>query len=80
MVQQQEIEIIKKIAEHLGLAPEELDRSASLRNDLALGPLDLNDLLESLQTSFHVNFEADDIANLRTVNDLVSLVEDSLIA
>lgn len=77
---QQEVEIIKAIAEHLGLAPEELDRGASLRDDLTLGTLELNDLLEHLQSRFKVTFEPDEIANLQTVNDLVSLVEDNLIA
>lgn len=80
MIQQQELEIIKAIAEHLGLAPEELDRNASLRDDLTLGPLELNDLLEDLQSSFKVTFEADEIANVRTVSDLIVLVEDNLIA
>lgn len=76
----QEIEILKAIAEHLGLAPEELDRSASLREDLALSPLELNDLLESLQSRFKVTFEPDEIANLHTVSDLIVSVEDNLIA
>lgn len=76
----QEIEIIKAIAEHLGLAPGELDRNASLRDDLTLGPLELNDLLENLQSRFKITFEPDEIANLQTVNDLISLAEDNLIA
>ena len=74
-----EIEIIKKIAEHLGLAPEELDRNASLRDDLALGPLELNDLLDDLKSHFKVSFEPDEIAAVQTVNDLTSLIEDNLI-
>lgn len=75
-----EIEIIKAIAEALGLAPGELDRHASLRDDLTLGPLELNDLLEELQSRFKITFEPDEIANVQTVNDLISLVEDNLIA
>lgn len=80
MIQKEELEIIKAIAEHLGLAPEELDRGASLRDDLTLGPLELNDLLEDLQRHFKVTFESEEIANLQTVSDLISLVEDNLIA
>lgn len=74
-----EIEIIQEIAEHLGLAPEELDRNASLRDDLALGPLELNDLLDDLKSHFKVSFESDEIAQVHSVNDLISLIEDNLI-
>lgn len=74
-----EIEIIKKIAEHLGLAPEELDRTASLRDDLTLGPLELNDLLDDLKSHFRVSFDAEEVANVQTVNDLIVLIEDNLI-
>ncbi|MEK7617277.1 MAG: acyl carrier protein [Patescibacteria group bacterium] len=80
MIQQQEVEIIKAIAEALGLAPAEMDRNASLRDDLALGPLDLNDIIESMQRRFRITFEPEDITNVRTVNDLIILVEDNLIA
>ena len=74
-----EIEIIKKIADHLGLAPEELDRNASIRDDLTLGPLELNDLLDDLKTHFKVSFEAEELAHVQTVNDLIVLIEDNLI-
>ena len=74
-----EIEIIKKIADHLGLTPEELDRNASLRDDLALGPLELNDLLDDLKAHFKVSFEAEEIAHVLTVNDLIVLIEDNSI-
>lgn len=75
-----EIEVIKAVAEHLGLAPEELDRNASLRDDLTLGPLELNDLLEALQQKFKVTLEERDLANVQTVNDLIVLIEDNQIA
>lgn len=80
MIQKEELEIIKAIAEHLGLTPEELDRDASLRDDLVLGPLELNDLLESLKDKFKVTFEPEEVSNVKTINDLISLVEDNLIA
>lgn len=75
-----EVEIVRTIAEHLGLAPEELDRNANLRDDLALGSLEINDLLESLQQRFKISFEPDEVANVHTVSDLIVLVEDNLIA
>ncbi len=75
-----DIEVIKVIAEHLGLAPEEIDRNASLREDFTLGPLEFNDLLEKLQTHFDITIEARDLTNVQTVNDLIVLVEDNQIA
>lgn len=75
-----DIEVIKTIAEHLGLAPEEIDRHANLRDDLALGPLELNDLLESLQQKFEITLDEKDLANMQTVSDLIVLVEDNQIA
>lgn len=75
-----EIAIIKQITEHLGLAPEDLDRQALLREDLSLGPIELNDLLDSLSKDFNVTFEPDDVENLRRVEDLIVLIEDNLIA
>ena len=72
-------DIVKVIAEHLGLAPEDLDRQASLRDELGLGPIELNDLLSDLSQKFNVSFESEDVEGLNTVDDIVSLVEDNLL-
>jgi acyl carrier protein len=73
------IEIIQAIAEHLGLNPEDLDRHATLRDELGLGPIELNDLLSSLSQKFNVTFEPSEANALEKVEDLVSLVEDNLL-
>lgn len=72
-------EIIKVIAEHLGLSAEDVDPHALLREDLGLGPIELNDLLNYLSKKFNVSFEPDEIETVRNVEDLVVLVEDNLI-
>lgn len=74
-----EKQIIQVIAEHLGLSPEDLDRHSLLREDLGLGPLELNDLLNELSTRFDVIFSPEDTENLRKVEDLIVLVEDNLL-
>lgn len=74
-----EAEIIKAIAEHLGLAPEDLDREASLRDELNLGPIELNDLLSNLSQKFNVSFEADEVESIQKVDDLIVLIEDNLL-
>jgi acyl carrier protein len=71
--------IIATIAEYLGLTPQDIDRHASLREDLNLGSIELNDLLNHLSQEFDIAFDAEDIAELTTVDDLIVLIEDNLI-
>lgn len=75
----QEIKIIQAIAEHLGLAPEDLDRGALLQEDLNLGPIELNDLLADLSQKFDVSFNTEEIERLKRVEDLIVLIEDNLL-
>lgn len=72
-------DIIKTIAEHLALNPEDLDRHALLKEELGLGPIELNDLLSNLSHKFDVSFEATEVKNLQKIEDLISLVEDNLL-
>ncbi len=74
-----EKEVLQVVAEHLGLTPEDLDGQALLTEDLGLGPIELNDLLDSLAKKFNVTFEAEDIEHLKKIEDLVVLVEDNLL-
>lgn len=73
------VDIIQAIAEHLGLSPEDVDRQALLREDLNLGPIELNDLLIFLSKRFQITFEPEEVENLRKVEDLIVLVEDNLL-
>lgn len=75
----QEVQIIQAIALHLGLSPEDLDRYALLREELGLGPIELNDLLSDLSKRFNVTFDPAEVENLKKVDDLIVLVEDNLI-
>lgn len=73
-------DILESIAEHLGLSPEDIDPKAFLREDLNLGPVELNDLLNFLSKKYDIVFEPQDTENLKMVEDLILLVEDNLIA
>lgn len=73
-------DILESIAEHLGLSTEDIDSKAFLREDLNLGPVELNDLLNFLSKKYEIVFEPQDTENLNTVEDLILLVEDNLIA
>lgn len=71
--------VVKAVAEHLGLNPEDLDQNSLLREDLGLGPIELNDLLLDLSSKFNVSFNPDEVENLHKVEDLILLVEDNLL-
>lgn len=72
-------DIVKVIAEHLGLNPEDLDRQALLSEELGLGPIELNDLFSELSQKFGISFEAEDLSDVKKVEDLIVLVEDNLL-
>lgn len=73
-------DILESIAEHLGLSTEDIDAKAFLREDLNLGPVELNDLLNFLSKKYDIVFDPQDTENLKMVEDLILLVEDNLIA
>lgn len=75
----QEAQIIQAIAEHLGLSAEDLDRHALLRDELNLGPIEIDELLNFLSQKFDVNIEPEEVEDLKKVDDLVVLIEDNLI-
>ncbi len=64
------------IAKHLGVTPQDIDVNSSLKDDLGLGPIEISDLLTDLATSFEVAFKSEEIEQIKTVNDLVLLIED----
>lgn len=72
-------DILKSIAEHLGLNSEDVDKHALLREELGLGPIELNDLLSALSQKYNINFEPQDVRNLHNIEDLIVLVEDNLL-
>lgn len=72
----QQKEIIEEIAKYLGVTPQDIDPQASLSEDLELGPIELSDLLGTLAARFNIAFAPEEIEGLRTVNDVIVLVED----
>lgn len=69
-------QIIEEIALHLGVTPQDIDPTASLQEGLGLGPIELSDLLGDLAQKFNVTFDSSEIEDLRTVNDIIVMVED----
>ncbi len=69
-------QVIEEIAKHLGVTTQDIDGGASLSEDLGLGPVELADLLSALSAKFNVNFDPTEVEGLKTVNDIVVMVED----
>ena len=74
-----EQQIIEAIAESLALPVVDIDLDSHLRNDLGLNPVEVSDLLESLSEKFHILFEPHEAEGIKTVGDLVELIEDKLL-
>lgn len=72
-------QIIEAIAESLTLPAVDIDMEASLQDDLGLNPVEVADLLHHLSSKFKVSFDTGEIASIKTVEDLVVLVEDKLL-
>lgn len=69
-------EVINHIAKHLGVTPQDIDVNSSLVDDLELGPIEISDLLAELSKEFKVMFMPEDVSQIKTVDDLVVLIED----
>lgn len=72
-------QIIEAIAESLTLPVSDIDLEASIHNDLGLNPVEIADLLNNLSKRFNIFFEPLETANIRTVSDLVELIEDKML-
>lgn len=71
--------IIEAIAENLGLPVADIDAELHLQDDLGLNPVEIADLLGSLAETFNIVFEASEPSQVKTVGDLIELVEDKLL-
>lgn len=72
-------EIIEAVAEILTLPAGDIDMEAGLSEDLGLNPVEVADLFHSLADKFQLNFESMEIETVKTVGDLVLLIEDKLL-
>lgn len=72
-------QIIEAIADSLTLPVTDVDPEASLQDDLGLNPVAVADLIHDLTDRFHVIFEAEETMQLKTVSDLIEMVEDKLL-
>jgi acyl carrier protein len=70
-------DVIASIAEHLGVTPQDVNMEATLMDDLGLGPIEFQELITYLSNTFNVRFDPSEVReNVKTVRDLVALIED----
>lgn len=71
--------IIEAVAENLGLPPADIDSELHLGDDLGLNPVEVADLLGDIAKRFNIVLEPDEPSQVKTVGDLIELIEDKLI-
>lgn len=72
-------QIIEAIAENLALPAADLDMDASFQDDLGLNPVEVADLLAELSQKFNIIFDHSELTQIKTVGDLVVMIEDKLL-
>ncbi|MDD2823290.1 MAG: acyl carrier protein [Candidatus Daviesbacteria bacterium] len=71
--------ITEAIADNLGLPPADIDAESHLQDDLGLNAVEIADLLGDLADKFQIAFHPSEPAQVKTVGDLIELVEDKLL-
>lgn len=67
-------EIIGIIINHTGLDPEDVADSSYFEDDLNVGPLELLDILATIEETYSIVFDEDEKKSIESVMDLVELV------
>ncbi len=63
------------MADRLGIAPEQITPEARLAEDLGLDSLDAVELAIAVERRFAIEVTEEELAGLRTVADMLALVE-----
>lgn len=69
-------QIIEVMAETLGLPVGDIDMDSSLQDDLGLNPVEIADLLHTFSDKFQIIFEPSEIEHIKSVGNLIELIED----
>ena len=72
-------EIIEAVADILTLPVADVDLEGSLQDDLGLNPVEIADLLNGVSIKFRIIFDPSEAESIKTVGDLVELIEDKLL-
>lgn len=72
-------QIIEAIAENLTLPISDIDPESHLKDDLGLNPVEIADLLGNLSQRFNVIFDPHEAEQIKTIGNLIEIVEDKLL-
>ena len=70
-------EIIEIICEYVEIEPEEITPASSLRNDIGATSFDLMNIAVAIEEQYGVSVPDHLIQRIKTVGDIVSLLEKS---
>lgn len=74
-------EILEKlkglVVDQLGVEEEEVTLEATIQEDLGADSLDVVDLVMSVEEEFGVKISDDDMAELKTVGDIVNYIDEN---
>lgn len=65
------------IADKLNVKPEKVTLEANLAEDLGADSLDAIEIVMALEDEFDMSLDADATQNIKTVNDLVTFIENN---
>ena len=65
----------KALAEQMSLDPEIIEPASLIADDLGADSLDAVELIMALEEQFNVTIDGTDAENIKTVDDIVSLVD-----
>ncbi len=67
--------VISLLSEQLGLDEANINADSDIVNDLGADSIDVVQMLMSMEDEFGVTVSEDDAANLKTVGDIVALID-----
>ena len=67
--------IISIVADKMRIDPSKITEDINLVDDLGANSIDLVEIIMALEEEYGIQFDEDDTANLKSVNDLVAYIE-----
>jgi len=74
----EENKIYKIISEHFGIPIDQISHESNFYTDFNASSIEIADLSPVLEKQLHTKISEDTISSIKTVGELVSLIEDNL--
>jgi acyl carrier protein len=66
------------ISEQLDVKADDITEASNIQDDLGADSLDVVDLVMALEDEFDIEIPEDQVKNIKTVGDIVKLIEDTM--